>query len=259
MWFVTGVGVSVGYHRYFTHRSFKTSPFFATLLALAGMMAAPGPLLSWVATHRRHHTHSDLDGDPHSPNLFGASNASRLKGLLHSQYGWMRGHDFANPFFYCRDLLRVPRWLALDRYYLHVVVAGLLVPVFACWVLGAWRFTLDAFVWAGLVRLFVVQSIISSVNSICHAHGHRSFCTPEKSANNWIVALLAMGEGWHNNHHAFQTSAFLGLHWWELDLGGLLIRVLSSLGIVWDVRQPAPHLLQAKRASIHSQLRKSST
>lgn len=239
MWLFTGIGVSVGYHRLFTHRSFKTHTPMAKLLAVAGMMAGPGPVLSWVANHRMHHQHSDEEGDPHSPNLSGTSLRGRLKGLWHAHYGWMVDHPYANPLFYCPDLVRMPWLRNLCNYYHLWVWIGLLSPALLYVAITKDAGTaLSILVYGGFARLFVVYNIISSVNSIGHAIGARRYPTNDHSRNNLLVALLAIGEGWHNNHHAAPYSAYLGHTRWQVDLGGAVIRAMRLIGLAWEVKGP---------------------
>jgi len=239
MWFVTALGVTVGLHRYFTHKSFSAGPAVETFLAVAGMMAVVGPLVSWVGIHRRHHEVSDQEGDPHSPHLHGEGFRNQLRGFYHAQFGWLCEHDCPNPNHYAKDWLKNPRVMKLNRWYMLAVLLGLLLPAVAALLFD---FSLQSMVrglfWAGIVRIALVHHLVSSINSVCHLFGSRRFDTPEHSTNFALLALPTLGESWHNNHHAFQTSATFSHRWFEFDGGYLCIRLAERLGLVWNVRGP---------------------
>lgn len=248
MYLLTVFGVTVGYHRYFTHRSFKTWKPIAVCLAVLGSMAVQGPVLNWVADHRRHHQHSDDEGDPHSPKTHGSGVWGMLRGMWHAHMGWMFEATPADRDRYVGDLKkdRVIRWI--DRLFPLWAVLGLLVPAALGGLLTmSWVGVLLGFIWGGLVRVFFVHHVTWSVNSICHFWGAKPFNTGDESRNNAVFGVLAMGEGWHNNHHAFPTSARHGLRWWQLDASYVVIWVMSKIGLAWDVRVPSPARVAMKR------------
>jgi stearoyl-CoA desaturase (Delta-9 desaturase) len=237
-WFITGIGVTVGMHRYFTHKSFKTGVPFAGFLAITGMMAVVGPVFSWVGLHRRHHELSDREGDPHSPHHHGSDLLGRVRGLFHAQLGWMREHDYPNPNHYVRDWLREGWLVALNRRYMIWVALGIALPgLLAVAYEPTVQSAIQGMAWGGILRLCIVHHIVSAVNSICHVIGTRRFDTPEQSTNVALLAIPTLGESWHNNHHAFQASATFRHRWWEVDLGAAVIRLAEILGLVWDVRR----------------------
>jgi stearoyl-CoA desaturase (delta-9 desaturase) len=241
MWLVTGLGLTVGYHRLFTHRAFSTGVTMSSIFIVMGSMAGRGPMLSWVAMHRRHHELSDQEGDLHSPNLHGATKIQRLLGFLHAHLTWMIEHDYPNVTHYVPDLMAERALVAINRYYYAWVLLGLVVPAAIGGLatsspMGA----LTGFLWGGVVRMFVVEQSMSAINSVMHTVGSRRFTTRgDNSRNLGVMALLAWGEGWHNNHHAFPYSAAFGLRWFEFDPGFILIRLLEALGLVWDVKVPS--------------------
>jgi stearoyl-CoA desaturase (delta-9 desaturase) len=223
---LTGFGITIGYHRLLTHRSFDTSPFIKGLLLVLGSMAAEGRAVDWVANHVRHHAYSEREGDPHSPT----------EGLLHSHWGWLFGFTAIDVQRYAAPILRdrVATWVS-DTFVLWVIV-GYAVP----FLVAGW----EGLIWGGFFRQFAVQNVTFAVNSVCHRWGGRPFKTEDLSRNNWIVGILGLGEGWHNNHHAFPTSAFHGLRWWEVDISGQVIRWLAACRLVWNVRRPALEQVQ---------------
>ncbi|MEO1129719.1 MAG: acyl-CoA desaturase [Planctomycetota bacterium] len=248
MYVVTLLGITVGFHRLFTHRSFKTPKPVAVILVFLGSMAVEGPLLNWVADHRRHHQHSDDEGDPHSPTTHGSGIWGVLKGMWHAHMGWFFNPPPTDRDRYTGDLRddKVLCWMS--RWFPLWVVIGLLLPA----VLGglltmSWIGALLGFIWGGLVRIFFVHHVSWSVNSICHLWGARPFRSHDESRNNAVFGVLAMGEGWHNNHHAFPTSARHGLSWWQLDASYMVIWTMSKVGLAWDVRIPSPARISAKR------------
>ena len=242
MWLVTGLGLTVGYHRLFTHRAFATVPAISVALLIMGSMAGRGPMLSWCAMHRRHHELSDHEGDLHSPNLHGAGLSGRLRGLMHAHLTWMVEHDYPNVAHYVPDLMQDRALVAANRHYYTWVVLGLAIPAaIGALVTASPMGALTGLLWGGVLRLFVVEQSMSAVNSILHMFGTRRFATRgDNSRNSALLALLAWGEGWHNNHHAFPYSAAFGLRWFELDPGFLFIRLLEALGLASDVKVPTP-------------------
>jgi stearoyl-CoA desaturase (Delta-9 desaturase) len=244
-WLVTILGVSVGYHRYFSHKSFKTSPTFEGVLAIAGMMSGGGTLVSWVATHRRHHEKTDTCEDPHTPhcNLNQSVNdlsiLRKLKGYFYAWMGWVWNHEYPDPMFYAKDIYKKPSLLLINRMYYLWVVAGLFIPAFINFLIEpTFSGFLGGFFYGGLLRMVLVNHLVSSVNSLCHGFGTRRYSTNDESTNVWWLAIPTIGECWHNNHHADQLSALMGHSWWELDAGGYFLLVLERFGIVWDVRRP---------------------
>jgi stearoyl-CoA desaturase (delta-9 desaturase) len=248
MYAATAVGVTVGYHRLFTHRSFKTPRPIALTLAALGAMAVEGPLLHWVAVHRRHHQHSDKHDDPHSPHHHGSGLWGVLPGLWHAHMGWLwerRPRDLAR---YVKDLRQDRLIRGASQLFPLWVLLGLAIPAALGGVLtGTWIGVLLGFIWGGLVRVLLVHHVTWSINSVCHLWGSRPFHTHDESRNNAIFGFLALGEGWHNNHHAFPNSARHGLRWWQLDVSYLMIRGLALLGLARDIRVPSPDRVAAKR------------
>ena len=235
MYFVSMFGVTAGFHRYFAHRAFKTSPRLRTLLVILGSMTAQGPLLFWVATHRAHHALSDRPGDPHSPNL----NGGGWRGFLFGHLGWMLSPLNASWAHYARDVLKERRLFVLHQMYPTWVVLGLLIPTVIGGVLSESAYgALTGFLWGGMVRMFVAHHWSWCVGSVCHMVGRRPYQTRDRSGNVGVVALFAFGEGLQNNHHAFPSSAMHALEWWEPDIAGWTLLVLAKLGLVWDLKIP---------------------
>ncbi len=244
----TALGITIGFHRLFTHRSFQTTRPIQVCLAVLGSMAAEGPLLKWVAVHRLHHQRSDEAGDPHSPHLHKAGLGGLASGLWHAHIGWLFGPDAPGLAAYVPDLLADPLVCRLSRLFGVWVVAGLAIPAIAGGLLTmTWMGALQGFIWGGLVRIFLVHHMTWSINSICHLWGTRPFYTRDHSRNNPVFGVVGMGEGWHNNHHAFPTSARHGLRWWEIDVSYLVIRVLVLVGLAWKVHLPRPEAMASKR------------
>lgn len=239
MYLLTGVGVTVGYHRLFTHRSFETGAVIKTILAVCGSMAVEGPVLKWVAQHRRHHQLSDEDGDPHSPNRHGTGVLATLRGLFHAHVGWIFDGNTPNLTRYVGDLKCSRLIRAMSALFPLWVVMGLAIPAgLGGLITLSWSGVLLGFIWGGLVRIFLLHHMTWSVNSVCHLWGSRPFNTRDHSRNNPIIGILALGEGWHNNHHAFPSSARHGLRWWQFDASYWFIRTLALLGLAWKVRTP---------------------
>ena len=248
---LTGLGVTVGYHRLFTHRSFKTTRPVRVLFALLGSMAIEGPLIEWVATHRKHHCFSDRPGDPHSPHTVDAPGwRGALWGLGHAHVGWMfRGKDMANPRRYASDLLADRDLRFISRTFPLWVAVGLALPFgLGVALTGSVVGGLTGLLWGGAVRVFLLHHATFSINSLCHFFGGRPFATGDESRNLAWLAPITMGEAWHNNHHAFPTSARHGLGRWQLDPGAWLIAGLERCHLAWDVVRIAPGRQQARRA-----------
>jgi stearoyl-CoA desaturase (Delta-9 desaturase) len=249
---VTGLGVTVGFHRHLTHRSFQTSRTLRGILAALGSAAVEGPVISWVADHRKHHAFSDEEGDPHSPHVgHGGGLRGTLRGLLHAHLGWLFIHtQRGSKARYAPDLLRDATVRFVHRTFLLWVVVGLAVPFGLGVALGGTVAAgLTALLWGGGVRIFVVHHLTYSINSLCHVFGRRPFDTGDESRNLAWLAPLTFGEAWHNNHHAFPTSAVHGLGRWQFDPSALVIRALERAGLIWDVVRVNPDQQQAKTVS----------
>jgi stearoyl-CoA desaturase (Delta-9 desaturase) len=254
MYVLSGLGITVGFHRLLTHRSFKTSPAVRAVLAALGSAAVEGPVIEWVANHRKHHRFSDEPGDPHSPHVDHAAGwRGALGGLFHAHVGWILGGEaMADRERYAKDLLADPVVSFIDRTFLLWVALGLAAP-FALGVAltGTLVGGLAALLWGGAVRMFLLHHATFSINSLCHCFGRRSFQTGDQSRNLLWLSLPTLGEAWHNNHHAFPTSARHGLRWWQLDPSAWLIAGLARVGLVWDVIQIAPERQLAKLSGEH--------
>ena len=234
---LVAIGVTVGFHRMLTHRSFRPHPAVKLALLVLGSMAVEGPALQWAATHVKHHALADSEGDPHSP----------LDGFFHAHLGWVFESDNADPNVYCRNLVNDPIVGFVSRTFLLWAVLAFVIPFGVGGLLGGWAGAWTGLLWGGLVRQFLTHHVTWSVNSVCHTFGRRAFETTDRSRNEWVVGLLAFGEGWHNNHHAFPRSAFHGLHWWQFDLSGYLIWTLERLGLATEVYRIPPALLARQK------------
>ena len=238
MYVATGLGITVGFHRYFTHRSFKTSRPVRAVLAVLGSAAIEGPIISWVADHRKHHTFADQEGDPHSPHVdHGVGFRGAFKGLLHAHVGWLFIHTQRGlRRRYARDLIDDPIVSFVDRKFFYWAIGGLVAAFLLGWAIGGSLYAgLTGLLWGGAVRMLVVHHVTFSINSLCHFFGRRRFETDDESRNLLWLAPFSFGESWHNNHHAFPTSAEHGMRKWELDWSALLIRAMERVGLVWDV------------------------
>lgn len=249
MYLVTGFGITIGYHRLFTHKSFRTPRPVAALLAIMGAMAAEGSLMQWVSAHRLHHQHSDQHGDPHSPHLHGNSLVAALRGMWHAHIGWaLKKRKDENTGRNTRDLNKDPWLRFVNRLFPVWVGLGLLIPA----VLGglmtmSWMGVLLGLLWGGLVRVLLVHHVTWSINSVCHIWGSRPYESRDHSRNNAIFGILALGEGWHNNHHAFPSSARHGLSWWQFDASYVVIRAMQVVGLASDLRVPRREKLEQFR------------
>jgi stearoyl-CoA desaturase (delta-9 desaturase) len=238
LYVLTGLGVTVGFHRLFTHRSFNTSGPMRGVLAGLGSMAIEGPVISWVADHRKHHAFSDRPGDPHSPHVdHGSGLRGALRGLTHAHVGWLFLHTHrGRRTRYAPDLLADPVVSRIDRLFVPCVLAGLLAPFLLGWLFGGTlRDGFTGLLWGGAVRVLVLHHATFSINSLCHFFGRRRFGTKDESRNLLWLSLFTFGESWHNNHHAFPTSAAHGMRRWELDPSAYVIAALEKLGLAWDV------------------------
>jgi len=248
MYVATGLGITVGYHRYFTHKSFSTGPVMQTVLGVLGSMAAEGSILSWVAAHRCHHQHSDRDDDPHSPHNHEGGFLNIMRGFFRAHMGWFFEPSSARLMRYVVDLRQSRLIRVLSALFPLWVVLGLLLPAAAGGLLTwSWSGALMGFIWGGLVRIFLVHHVTWSINSVCHIWGTRPFNSHDESRNNVIFGVLGFGEGWHNNHHAFPASARHGLRWWEVDVSYLVILAMSKVGLAWNVRVPDAERIASKR------------
>jgi stearoyl-CoA desaturase (delta-9 desaturase) len=248
---LTGAGITVGYHRLFTHRSFKTSRPLRAVFAVLGSMAVEGSVVEWVSTHRKHHDFSDEPGDPHSPHADHEPGwRGALRGLGHAHVGWMfRGKDMANPARYARDLLADRDLRFIGRTFPLWVAAGLALPFgLGVALTGSITGGLTGLLWGGLVRIFLLHHATFSINSLCHFYGRAPFRTGDHSRNLAWLAPITFGEAWHNNHHAFPTSARHGLGRRQPDPGAWLIAALERFHLAWDVVRITPERQQAKRA-----------
>jgi stearoyl-CoA desaturase (delta-9 desaturase) len=249
---LTGLGITVGFHRLFTHRSFKTRRGVRLALAVFGSMAVEGPVIEWVATHRKHHQFSDREGDPHSPHLAEADGwRGVLRGLAHAHVGWMfRGRDQANPAHYAKDLQAHADLRFISRTFPLWVLAGLALPFgLGVALTGTLVGGLTGLLWGGGVRILVLHHATFSINSLCHSFGRRPFSTGDQSRNLAWLAPLSFGEAWHNNHHAFPTSARHGLRRGQIDPGDWFISALERTGLAWDVIRISPARQAAKHAA----------
>jgi stearoyl-CoA desaturase (delta-9 desaturase) len=252
LYVLTGLGVTVGFHRLLTHRAFKTKRSIRTVLAILGSAAIEGPVIAWVADHRKHHAFSDREGDPHSPHVGrGGGWRGAVRGLWHAHVGWLFIHTHrGRRARYAPDLLADPVISWVDRTFLVWALGGLAAAFGLGWLFGGrLRDGLTGLLWGGAVRMLVVHHVTYSINSLCHFFGRRPFKTGDESRNLAWLAPFSLGEAWHNNHHAFPTSAEHGLRRWELDPSALVIRVLERFGLAWDVVRVSPERKVAKLAA----------
>jgi len=248
MVFSTSLGVTIGFHRLFTHKSFETIWPIKLMFGILGSMALEGPVIKWSVTHRHHHQHSDLEADPHSPNHHGGGAMGVLKGLWHAHIGWLFAPEIPNLAKYAPDLAEDPVTSFVSRHFTLWVLAGLFIPAAICGLTAwSWSGALLGLLWGGFARLFIVHHMTWSINSVCHIWGTRPFRSHDHSRNNFIFGVISWGEGWHNNHHAFPTSARHGLQWWQIDISWWVIALMSKLGLVWKVRLPSPSAIQRQR------------
>ncbi|WP_166355360.1 acyl-CoA desaturase [Phytoactinopolyspora limicola] len=248
MYAIAGHGITVGYHRHFTHRSFKANRGLKIALAISGSMAIEMPVLRWVADHRRHHKYADKEGDPHSPWRYGTSVPALIKGMFFAHMGWMFDVERTDQRKYVPDLLNDKDIRRVSKQFpLWVAVSILLPPVIGGLVTWSWHGALTAFFWATLVRIALLHHVTWSINSICHALGERPFESRDKSGNVWWLAVLSMGESWHNLHHADPTSARHGVLKGQIDSTARIIWIFEKFGWAWDVRWPSKERIDGKR------------
>jgi stearoyl-CoA desaturase (delta-9 desaturase) len=255
---VTGLGVTVGFHRLHTHGSFTARPWLRVVLGIAGSMSFQGNIIDWVAVHRRHHAYTDRPGDPHSPYRYGTSLRGQLRGLAHSHLGWMFTNDETPAARYAPDLLDDPAMVRVARTFPALCALSLALPFLAGWAISGTLYgALTAFLWAGLVRVALLQHVTWSVNSLCHVIGSRPFKTRrhDRSTNLWPLALLSFGESWHNGHHSEPTSARHGMERGQIDPSAGLIRLFERLGWATDVHWPDHDRLERRRIGLPQQAR----
>src|SRR6195256_45045 len=247
MYLISGIGVTVGFHRLLTHRAFETHRRLKYAFAVLGEMAVQGPVITWVADHRKHHAHTDEEGDPHSPHV---GHGSGLRGLLHAHVGWlMNSMGRAERRRYAPELMEDPGMRRINRSFELIVLAGLVIPFALGFLIGGTlTAALTALLWGGLVRIFLLHHVTWSINSICHFFGRRRFATDDHSTNVFWLALPSLGESWHHNHHAFPRSAQHGLRRWELDPSAAVITLLERLGLAWNVVRITPERQRQREA-----------
>lgn len=254
MYSISGLGVTTGFHRLLTHRSFDAPSGVRMALAIAGSLSVQGSVIKWVADHRRHHAFTDLPGDPHSPHLEEAEGFKGvIKGLWHSHMGWFFDKEATNIKRFAPDLVKDSGMRWVDRMFpLWIVVSFALPALIGLAVTRSLRGMVTAFIWGSLVRIFLLHHVTWSINSICHFYGRRPFDSPDYSTNNWMLSLVSFGEGWHNNHHAFPSSAVHGLLRGQFDPTAMLIRLLEKLGLARNIRVPTKDQMVKKAVSSSS-------
>jgi stearoyl-CoA desaturase (Delta-9 desaturase) len=252
LYLLFGLGITVGFHRLFTHRSFKTTRPVRFIFGVLGSAAIEGPVISWVADHRKHHAFSDKEGDPHSPHVgHGGGVRGALAGLLHAHVGWLFIHTQRGAKRrYAPDLMADPVVAFVDRTFFVWALGGLALAFGLGVAIGhSLKAGLTGLLWGGAVRMLVLHHVTYSINSLCHFFGRRRFVTGDESRNLLWLALPSLGESWHNNHHAFPTSAAHGMRRLELDISGLVIRALEKVGLAWDVVRISPTRQATKAAA----------
>jgi stearoyl-CoA desaturase (delta-9 desaturase) len=251
MYLISGYGVTVGFHRMLTHRAFQTHKATRYLFAGMGSLSVQGPVIDWVADHRKHHAHTDQEGDPHSPHVgHGSGVSGALKGLFHAHVGWLwRTHGEARAHKYAKDLVEDRGMRVINRRFPLFVLASLLIPAVIGGLLS-WSLwgAFTGLIWGGFARIFLQHHVTWSVNSVCHFFGKRRFEVEDQSTNVFWLALPSFGESWHHNHHAFPRSAAHGLRWYELDPSQMLIALMRRVGLAWDVVTITPERQQQKLA-----------
>jgi stearoyl-CoA desaturase (delta-9 desaturase) len=255
MYLVSGFGVTVGYHRLLTHASFDTHPRVRAAFAVAGTLAVEGGVIDWVANHRRHHAMSDKVGDPHSPHVWGDHDhepglRALIGGLWHAHVGWMFRTTETERTRWAADLLREPLMVRVDAATKWILLATLVLPTAIGFALTGTAYgALTALLWGGFVRILVLHHATWSINSVCHVFGSRPWQSGDESTNNWPLALLSLGESWHNTHHAFPSSAVHGLERGQVDVSAWLIRGMERVGLARNVRTPSEQARASKRRS----------
>ena len=244
----TMLGITLGYHRLFSHRSFKAKTWFRVMLAIAGSTAAQGSVVYWVSNHRRHHQYTDLPGDLHSPYVRDEGEMDIVTGFWHSHMGWTFGHRMTNALMFAKDIYRDDAISRANRLYYVWVFGGLIVPaLIGGLVSGTVYGAFTGFLWGGLVRVFLAYHFVNGIDSVTHIFGNQPFKSDDHSVNNAVWAVPTLGEGWHNNHHAFPSSAVFGLEWYQVDPGAWVLKALRAFGQVWDIQVPTDEMIAAKR------------
>ncbi|HVL97546.1 MAG TPA: fatty acid desaturase [Solirubrobacteraceae bacterium] len=250
MYFLTALGITLGFHRLLTHRAFQTHKPVEYAIAIVGSMAVQGPVTTWVADHRKHHAHTDKEGDPHSPHGHGDGLRGAAKGLWYAHMGWLfdRAGQAAHD-KYARDLHEDRGMRVINALFPLWVVLGLAIPFgLGYGIDGTLGGALVAALWGGAVRIFLLHHVTWSINSVCHFFGTRRFALDDHSTNVFWLALLSLGESWHHNHHAFPRSARHGLRWWEIDVTGYVIKAMRALRLAWNVVEITPERQRARLA-----------
>lgn len=232
----TGMGITIGYHRMLTHKSFETGPIAKTVFLILASMAVQGKAIDWASNHLKHHAHSDEEGDPHSP----------LEGFFHAHVGWLFSASPADREKYGKRFEKDPIISFIDKTFLLWVGVGLVIP----YLIGG----VNGLLWGGFVRIAVVNHVTWAVNSICHTFGDQPFAIKDESRNNWIIGLLAFGEGWHHNHHAFPAMAYHGMNWKQFDLSAIIIKLMERFKLAWNVKVPSPELVERRRKKPQSEV-----
>ena len=248
LYMFTGLGVTIGYHRLFTHQSFEASRPLKIVLAVAGSLAVQGSLIDWVATHRRHHAYSDRDGDPHSPHLDeGPGVVGVLRGLWHAHVGWLARPEATDAKRWAPDMLKDRDLVLITKWFPVLTISSFVLPALLGWAFTrSYSGAVTAFLWGALARIFFLHHVTWSINSICHFYGRRPFSSHDFSTNNWVLSLVSFGESWHNNHHAFPTSAIHGIGRGQIDISGSLIALFEKMRLARHVKLPTPKQLAQK-------------
>lgn len=249
MYCVSWIGITVGYHRFYSHRSFEGNKFVKIMLAIFGSMACQGPLNYWVSNHRRHHHYSDRPGDIHSPYIDGEKPIKGwFKSFWHSHVAWTYKHEITNTGVVAKDIMKDPLFQKLNSTYYLWLALGFIVPGI---IGGIITLSVEGFIqgvlWGGFVRLLFTYHTTNTITSLTHMWGKKEFKSQDESRNNFWLALPTWGEAWHNNHHAFPFSAIFGLKWYQFDLGGIFIRTLEFLGMAWNVKVPSQKIMDSKK------------
>ena len=248
--YVVGVhGITIGYHRLFTHSAFTAGPRTRAALALAGSLAVEGRVVDWVADHRKHHQFSDVDGDPHSPWEFGSGAWGLIRGLAHAHVGWLFTYSGTDTAKYAPDLIADRTIDRISRLWPLVAAVSMIVPTAIGYAVDGWVGAARAFFWVTLVRVALVHHMTWSINSVCHVWGKRPFTTRDRSANVAWLAAVSGGESWHNYHHADPSSARHAVLRRQLDTSAFAIRSLERLGLVWSVKWPSPERISRRLAA----------
>lgn len=248
MYTITALSITIGFHRMLTHRAFQTKRWVRYLLAVTGTMAVQGPVISWVADHRKHHAHTDQAGDPHTPHGHGDGISGMIRGLWHAHMGWLfERHGEADWKRYAPELYEDAGMRWITRNFVLIIGLGLAIPAAAGFVIGGPGGALTGLLWGGFVRVFLLDHVTWSINSVCHFLGTRPFETNDESRNVFWLSLLSFGESWHNNHHAFPRSAANGMRWYEVDVSSIVIRAMERVGLAWNVVRISPERQRERR------------